>query len=317
MTKEAEQSSPSEKSPLGSGAALTKTPVFVSQMPGVHRYRIGSIEVTAVSDGYFDLPFELIPKATLEAVNAAQRNDHLPVGPTMREGITSFVVNTGETLILIDAGARDYMAPTAGQLLANLAAAGYKPEQVDKVVLTHMHPDHIGGIMDTSGNATFPNATLHAHEADYAFWLDEGIKAQAPEEAVMWWDVAIASVKPYVDRTELFNFETDLGGGVSVFNMAGHTPGHSGIRISSGDDQLLILGDVAHSVSLQFANPDWGIAFDVDQDAAVVARKRALDMAVTDGALVAGAHFPFPSIGHVERRGNGFVFRPVGWNYAL
>lgn len=294
------------------------TPPFIeTQVPAVHRYRIGSIEVTAISDGYFDLPFELIPKATLEAVNDAQRADHLPVGPTNREGIASFVVNTGEDLILIDAGARDYMAPTAGQIMTNLAAAGFKPEQINKVVLTHMHPDHIGGIMDLNGNAVFPNATLHAHKADHAFWLDEGIRAHAPDEAKMWWDVAIASVKPYANRTELFEYDDDLGRGVSSIDMAGHTPGHSGIRIASGNDELLILGDVAHCASLQFANPEWGIAFDTDQDAAVATRKRALDMAATDGALVAGAHFPFPCFGHVDRRGSGYAFIPVGWNYAF
>lgn len=302
---------------LGGTAALAKAPFSGEQMPSVHRYRVGGIEVTAIGDGHFDLDTSLMPKATPDAVAAVQQDAFRPVGPTIRGAVNTYLVNTGDALILVDAGARDYFGPTVGKLLDSLAAAGHSPEQVDRLVLTHMHPDHIGGVTGADGSRVFPNATLHAHSADHAFWLDEDLRNAQPEAGRMFWDVAITSAAAYADRTELFGFEADLGGGVFTFDMSGHTPGHSGIRIASGNDQLLILGDVVHSAPLQFAHPDWGIAFDVDQEAAAATRMRALDMAATDRVMIAGMHIDFPGVGFVERAGEGYAFVPAPWRYVL
>ncbi len=302
---------------LGAAPSFAKAPFAPAQAPSVHRYRVGDIEVTAIGDGYFELDTALIPRATPEEVAAIQRREFLPEGQTIRGAVNAYLVNTGDSLTLVDAGARDYFGPTVGKLLPTLAAAGVTPDMVDRIVLTHMHPDHIGGVMDTGGNAVFANATLHAHSADHAFWLDDAIRAQAPEGGTMFWDVAMASAKPYDDRTELFDFGADLGGGISTFDMAGHTPGHTGIRISSGNDQMLILGDIVHAAPLQLAHPDWSIAFDVDQEAAAAARMRALDMVAADRLLIAGMHIPFPGVGHIERAGEGFGFVPAPWRYSL
>lgn len=302
---------------LAASPALAKAPLSGGQVAGVHRYKIGDIEVSAILDGHFALDTKLMPKATPEAVAEIQRSRFLPVGETIRGAVNTYIVNTGDALVLVDAGARDYFGPTVGKLLNNIAAAGYTPDQIDKIILTHMHPDHIGGVMDADGNAVFPNATLHAHEADWSFWRDPAIKAQAGDDAAFFFDVAVASSNAYEGKAELFKYGQDLGGGISSTDMSGHTPGHSGLLISSGNESLLILGDVVHSAPLQFANPDWSIAFDVDQDAAAAARKQSLDMAATDRLLIAGMHIPFPGVGHVEKRGQGYGFVPAPWQYVL
>ncbi len=261
---------------LAASPALAKAPLAESQVAGVHRYKIGDIEVTAILDGHFELDTTLMPKATPDAVAEVQRAEFLPVGQTIQGAVNTYIINTGDELIMVDTGARDYFGPTVGKFLQNMEAAGYTPDQIDRILLTHMHPDHIGGAMDKDGKRVFPNATLHAHEADWAFWRSPEIKAKAGEGAAFFFDVAVASSSIYEDRAELFKFDQELGTGITAYDMAGHTPGHTGFMISSGNDSMLILGDVVHSAPLQFAHPDWSIAFDVDQDAAAAARMRFL-----------------------------------------
>jgi glyoxylase-like metal-dependent hydrolase (beta-lactamase superfamily II) len=146
------------------------------------------------------------------------------------------------------------------------------PEQVDRIILAHMHPDHIGGVIDKAGARVFPNATMHANEADWFFWRDPQMKAKAGAANASFFDIAKSSSDAYEDRAELYKFGRDLGDGITALDMSGHTPGHSGSVIESNGSSLFILGDVVHSAPLQFAHPEWGIAFDVDQEAAIKAR---------------------------------------------
>jgi len=162
---------------VAASPVTAKAPLSKAQVAGVHRFKLGASEIVAILDGYFDLDTELMPKASAETVQEIQRAHFLPTGKTVRSAINTYIVNTGNKLILIDTGARDYLGPTVGRLPANLAAAGYAPEQVDRIILTHMHPDHIGGIIDRLGARVFPNATLHANEADWSFWRDPQMKA--------------------------------------------------------------------------------------------------------------------------------------------
>ncbi len=295
-------------------------PQAKNQMPGVHRIRVGGTTVTAILDGYFDLDASVMPAAPLDQLEEIQRRAFLPVGPTFRTAISAFVVNTDDELVLIDTGLNNLTAfgPNVGMLLGNLAAAGIDPGQIDRVILTHMHPDHIAGLADADGNAVFEAAPLHVHEADWNFWTSEEIRSQAPEEARAFFDIAVQASAPYKNRLELFKGPAaDLGGGIEAVHLPGHTPGHIGLLIGSGNDQLMIITDVVHAVPMQFAHPEWAIAFDTDQDLAIATRRNVFDQLVTDRMLFTGMHMPFPGFGHVDRSGDGYAFVPAPWQYEL
>lgn len=302
---------------VAASPAFAKAPLSHAQVAGIYRFKIGAAEIVAVLDGYFELGTDLMPKASADAVQEMQRANFLPTGKSVRSPINTYIVNTGNKLTLIDTGARDYLGPTVGKFPANLAAAGYSPEQVDRIILTHMHPDHIGGVTTASGARAFPNAALHANEADWSFWRDPQMKAKADALNVPFFGIAKSSSDAYKDRAELYKFSADLGDGITALDMSGHTPGHSGLVIESNGSSLFILGDVVHSAPLQFAHPEWGIAFDIDQEAAIKARKRSLDMAATDRVMIAGMHIPFPGVGYVEKRGTGYGFIPAPWQYVI
>lgn len=288
-----------------------------TQVAPVYRLSIGDFEVTAIGDGQFEMPIAMLPAADPQEADDIHRQNFLPVGPEFQGSINGYLINTGTSLTLIDAGARDYLQPTVGKLLQSLAATGHTPDQIDRIVLTHMHPDHIGGIADADGAKTFPNATLHIHAADYAFFLDPKVKAAFPEELAVFFDCAAASTAAYKDQTELFQYGDDLGDGLTVLDMSGHTPGHSGFRVASGADELIILGDIIHAAALQCARPEWGVAFDVDPHAAEASRRRAFEKAANERQLIAGMHFPFPGIGHVSKDGAGYRFHSLKWSYDL
>ncbi|MEJ8574400.1 MBL fold metallo-hydrolase [Microbaculum marinum] len=304
------------------GSLLGARPVAAAQalagrqVPGIYRLGVGDIEVTAILDGYIDLGIELFPSADAEEVTRLQRANFVPVGPSVRGAVNAFVVNTGEKLVIVDAGARDLMGPTLGQLPANLEAAGIDPEAVDVVALTHMHPDHIGGIVTANGAAVFPNAELVVHTDDWNFWMSPEIMEKANEQGKMFFQAAQAAGTPYAKRLRQIGDDAEVVPGIRSVALPGHTPGHTGYMISSGDQSLLIWADIVNAAILQFPHPDWAIAFDISPEVAIATRRRTFEMAATERLMIAGMHVPFPGIGHVVRDG-GFRFVPVSWNYEL
>jgi glyoxylase-like metal-dependent hydrolase (beta-lactamase superfamily II) len=224
-------------------------------------------------------------------------------------------VNTGERLYLVDAGTAPGFAPGLALLPEALAAAGLNPARVDMVVLTHLHVDHAGGLV-RDGEPMFPNAQVVVADAEAAFWLDEAREAQAPDDAKPYFAIAQASLAPYGDRvTRLSPGAAGAVPGLEVTPLPGHTPGHTGYVVGEGADRLWLWGDVVHAASLQFARPDATLAFDVDPAGAAGSRRLALDRAAGDRLLVAGAHLPFPGLGHVARGpgGDGYRFVPAPW----
>ena len=156
--------------------AFAKTPMNDGQMAGVHRLSVGDLEVTAISDGHFDLPVNLMPKADMEEVNRLQKENYYPVGETMRGGVNTYVVNSADRTMLVDTGANGVFGPDGfpvGDMPKNLAAAGISPDSIDAIYLTHMHPDHLGGLLAPDGKPAFPNASLHVHQKDWEFWMSE------------------------------------------------------------------------------------------------------------------------------------------------
>lgn len=297
---------------LGAAAAaslplplMARAPKVAAQAPGFFRHQVGSLELTALTDGFVDLGIELFTGGTPPASEVLDRN--------LATSVNAWLVNTGERLVLIDAGAASAMGDTLGHLEANMEAAGYSPDQVDAVVITHLHADHaLGAVRD--GKPAFANAELHVAETELAFWSDDAVMAAAPDEAKPYFKFARDAVKPYSDADRLTVFKPgEILPGLHAEDAPGHTPGHTMVRIASGDRQLLIWGDVVHYAGLQIPEPDRAIAFDTDQAQAIETRKRVLDMVATDRIEIAGSHIPFPGIGQVVRTSGGYRYIGAPW----
>jgi glyoxylase-like metal-dependent hydrolase (beta-lactamase superfamily II) len=292
-------------------AAAARAPLAGKQVPGVYRTMVGGFEVTALLDGHLDLGRELFPAADPAATDALLDKAFLPQAPAIRTPVNAYAVNSGERLVLIDTGTAQAMGPGLGHLPASLQAAGIDPATVDAVLLTHMHPDHVNGLLTQQGVAAFPNAELLAAEAEAAFWLDESALGRAPAEVKPFFEMAQNAVKPYAARLRTFAPGGEALPGITSLAASGHTPGHTAYRVDSDGAQLLIWGDIVHVAALQFARPEWAITFDTDPSQAIDTRRRMFDMVVADRMAVAGMHLPFPGMGHVARDATGYAFVPV------
>ena len=201
--------------------------------------------------------------------------------------------------------------PGTGQLTQNLALAGATPESVNAVVITHLHGDHVGGVIDAAGRARFPNATLHVHGDDVAFWTNAEREAAAPADMKGMFQLARRAIAAYGDRVRTFRDRAEIVPGLTAEPATGHTPGHSVYRLVSGDQQLLFIGDLMHARSLQMPRPAVTLAFDSDAAKARAARAAMLQQVAGTPVLIAGPHFPFPGIGRVERAEPGYRFIPA------
>jgi glyoxylase-like metal-dependent hydrolase (beta-lactamase superfamily II) len=226
----------------------------------------------------------------------------------------AYLVNTGAKLVLIDAGGGQTYGNALGALVANLKAAGYQPEQVDEVYITHMHADHVGGLV-WDGKAVLPNAIVRAdkHEADY--WLSQANLDAAPKNEQKGFADAIAALKPYVAAGKFITFDgnTNLVTGVRAVASRGHTPGHTTYVVESKGERLTLWGDLMHVAAVQFPNPAVTISFDIDSKAAAVERQKAFADAADKGSWIAAAHLSFPGIGHIRKDGDGYVFVPTNF----
>ena len=296
--------------------ASAASPIVGSQIPQVYRRKLGSYEITVLGDGYLDLPHQIWADLSPEDIDGYLTDAFVPTG-SMRNGVNAYLINTGEKLILVDSGARDLFGPNAGLLPSNLAAIGVKPEDIDQVLITHVHPDHVAGLYTPDGKITVPNAEVFVDEADLNFWISESAQGQAIDMSKPWFDIARQWKTIYDGRIATFKGETDLGNGISSFPLPGHTPGHSGIRVESEGETLLILGDAVISAAVQFANPDASAIWDTNAEDGKKSRRTIFELAAKDRTLVTATHLPFPSFGYVDSRADGsFKWVPEEWRYA-
>lgn len=293
--------------------ASARMPPAKAQVPGFYRRMVGTFEVTALLDGDLALEPKLFSGDPAEMERVAA-NSYMPT--PVRSHVNAYAVNTGERLYLIDTGTGPLMGPSLGRASENLVLAGIDPEQVDAILLTHLHPDHFGG-MTLEGKPVFPNAEVFISEADAKFWLGMEIAEKAPPDFKPFFDMARAAIKPYAHRVKPTPANGPIGPGIEAMALPGHTVGHTGYIVSSGKDRMMVWGDIVHNAALQFPRPEWTLAFDTDQPQAAVTRKRAFDMAASDRIIVAGMHLPFPGIGHVERTANEYRFHPEFWAAKL
>ncbi len=293
--------------PAFAAAPMVKTPA-----PGYFRMMLGDFEITAINDGTVDLPVDkLLQGEKPAAIEAALAKSFLKV--PLETSVNTFLINTGSKLVLVDTGAAGLFGPTLGKFVANLKAAGYQPEQIDEIYVTHMHSDHVGGLA-AGGQRVFPNATVRAQKQESDYWLSQANMDKNPKQADGF-KGAMASLNPYVTagKYQAFEGDVELTPGISSHSGMGHTPGHATYVVQSKGQKLVLIGDLIHVAAVQLHHPEVTIAFDSDQKAAAAARRQAFDAAARGGYLVGAAHLQFPGIGHLAKVGKGYDFIPVNY----
>jgi glyoxylase-like metal-dependent hydrolase (beta-lactamase superfamily II) len=289
------------------GAPQQKT-----QVPGYYRFMVGSFEVTALYDGYIDLDSALLKNTNPKEVQNLLARMFLK-GPKVQTAVNAYLINTGEKLVLVDAGAAKGFGPTLGYIGDNLKAAGYDASKIDIVLITHLHGDHVNGLLAPDGKMAFPNADIWSAQPDNDFWLSLDVAAKAPEGFQPFFKMARDAAAPYqqAGKWKTFSSDQDIVSGIASVAARGHTPGHSAYQLRSGAQQLLIWGDLVHNHAVQFARPHVAIEFDIDKKQAVLARKALFARAAKEKLLVGGMHLPFPGVGHVRAEGKGYAWVPV------
>ena len=286
--------------------AQAEAPKAETQVPGYYRIQLGQFEITALYDGAIELDAKLLRHA--KAADLNRLLSRMFVGnPKMQTAVNAYLINTGSHLVLVDTGAAKLFGPTLGYVLQNMKAAGYEPGQVDTVVITHLHGDHMGGLNDVSGQPIFPKARVLVSQADNDFWLSQKVAEEAPAKAQPYFKMARDTAAPYLasGQWQTFSDGSVLVPGIEAVKANGHTPGHTAYAVESEGQKLLIWGDVVHAHAVQFARPGVSIEFDVDQKQAIATRRSLMKAMAASKSLVAGMHLPFPGLGHVRAEGKG------------
>jgi glyoxylase-like metal-dependent hydrolase (beta-lactamase superfamily II) len=304
----------------GGCPAQARAPASRTQVPGFYRFSLGQFQVTVVSDGTIAFPAEALwPEANKAERDAVLASDFQPVDKSTLQ-VNVLAVNTGDRLVLIDAGSRGKMQqqPTAGRLLQNLAAAEIKPEEIDTVLITHAHPDHLWGVANASDTErTFPNAEYVISETELNFWM----QPQHPLEShARWGGLYRQNMKTLAainDRIRTVKPEGEVVSGITAIATPGHTPGHTSVQIASGSNQLLCTADVVGNRAVGFQQPDWRGGFDLDLDQGAKTRRAFLDRCASEKVMVSSYHLPFPGIGRVVRTGTAFSWLPSDWAWEV
>jgi glyoxylase-like metal-dependent hydrolase (beta-lactamase superfamily II) len=285
------------------------------QAPGYYRMMLGEFEIVALSDGTLGLPVKkILTNVTALTVDTLLKRSF--VTDPVETSVNAYLVNTGSKLVLIDTGAGSLFGPTLGFLVQNLKAAGYQPEQVDEIYITHMHGDHYGGLV--SGTApVFPNAVVRADQRDADFWLSQAMMDRAPQDDRSAFEGAMKTFGPLAaaGRFKPFSGASELVPGISSLPTYGHTPGHAAYLVQSNGQKMVMIGDLMHVGAVQFPEPSVTIQFDTDAKQAAVQRKKLFARSARERFWLAAAHLPFPGIGHLRAEGTGYVFVPV--NYSV
>lgn len=283
-------------------------------LPVVIRRRVGRFEVSFLLDGYIDFPYALFTGIAPDVLEGAARALHVARPTGIRAGFTQWLIRDGRHTVLVDAGPSGSVSPTSGWLPRTLAALGVRPEQVDAVVATHLHVDHIAGLV-AGGRRVFANAEVFADRRDVAHFTDPAAAAAAPELLASSFRAASDLVRLY-PRLQRIDGVRTIVPGVTTFDLAGHTPGQIGVRIEDGGESLLLVSDMLFHPGLHPGRPGIGILFEQDPAAAEASRARFFAEAAAEGLLLAATHMPFPGVGRIVRSGEGLAWLPADFDYA-
>ncbi|WP_267225110.1 MBL fold metallo-hydrolase [Dyella silvae] len=294
--------------------AHAAAPMVKTAAPGYYRMMLGDFEVTAISDGTLALPVDkLLTNTTADKTRQALDAAFQPLPYEMN--FNAFLVNTGSKLVLIDTGAGHLLGADLGKLADRLKAAGYQPEQIDEIYITHMHPDHIGGL-SAAGKRVFPNAVVRADQREADFWLSKANSEKATPEQKEHFAGAMAAMTPYLQahRFQPFTGDTELVPGIRASSLIGHTPGHTGYVIESKGQKMVVWGDVVHVAQVQLPDPEVTIGFDTDSHVAEKVREQLLADAAAHSYIIAGEHMSFPGLGHIRKVGSGYQWVPLSYS---
>jgi glyoxylase-like metal-dependent hydrolase (beta-lactamase superfamily II) len=294
---------------LRGATVLAMSPLFAGSAKAapVPTFRHGSFDVSVLSDGFITLPIDIIaPEASpQERTDVVRRLGG--TGDTASVNANIPLIRSGRELILVDNGSGDKFQASAGRLAANLREAGIDPASVTKIVCTHAHPDHVGGMLGPDGRLSFPNAAYYVSAAEWQFWMDPNYRTSMPDALHEFARGAQRDLSAIRERVTLVKPGDNIVAGLRVLDTAGHTPGHVSLELDGGEG-LIITGDAATNVVVSFEHPDWKFGFDMLHDVAISNRRALLERAATDRIRLLGYHWTYPGVGYAERRGNAYRF---------
>jgi glyoxylase-like metal-dependent hydrolase (beta-lactamase superfamily II) len=297
-------------------AAAQSAPATVPalQQASYYRLQIGAIKVTALSDGTVPQQLhELLTNTTPGEVDQLLARAHMSY--PVEASVNAYLLELGSRLVLVDTGTGELLGPTLGHLPTALQAAGYRPEQITDILVTHIHTDHTGGLM-AGTQRVFPNATVHVSQTELDFWLSDANLKTAPAEGKKYFLEARSKVSPYVaaGKVQTFTGNVDLLPGIRTIASPGHTPGHTFYALESQGQKLVFWGDMMHVAAVQFPKPAITIVYDVAAKQAAATRAQAYAEAAKQGYWVAIDHVSFPGIGHVRTNGAGYDWLPINYS---
>ena len=304
---------------LAPGTSRAAAPIAPVQAPGYYRFKLGDAQVTVLHDGErsFPMPAQFVTNVPHDQAIVAAADAYMPPGD-VTVPFNPTLINTGGKLVLIDTGNGPTGGAGIGQLFVNLQAAGVTPEQIDIVLLSHLHPDHTNGLRRLDGTIAFPNATIMAPEVDWSFWMRDTNMAQASDPVTKAYFANNRKVLTGLDdRIGRYRWNTEVAPGITAIAAPGHTPGHTAFAVASGSANLLVQSDVTNIPELFLRNPDWHVMYDHDPEQAAKTRHAIYDQAASDHMLVVGYHFAFPSLGHVEKTSTGYRLMPIAWQATI
>ncbi|MEM9282240.1 MAG: MBL fold metallo-hydrolase [Verrucomicrobiota bacterium] len=294
--------------------AVAHGEIPTTQVAGYQRFTVGNFVGTAFLDGHLQLGADAFEGLTEAEADALAKAAFLEAGP-INTGVNAYLLQSEKEIVLLDAGGAGAMEPLGG-LAGLMTEVGVKPEEVTKILITHMHPDHIGGLL-SDGVAVFPNASVHIHQADITSWTTEEALTNAPDAFKPFFEFARSVYLAYQDQIVPFTEDTELVPGITTRHLPGHTAGHAGFLVADGDDPLLFWGDIVHVEAYQLPRPELSIGFDIDPDQARMTRLSLLREMSERQHRVAGMHLSFPGIGRIAKEVEGYRFDSEDWAFVI
>ncbi len=286
----------------------------VLQAPGFQRHQVGDLVVTALNDGFIILPPGILQGISVEEQDTLYRA--AARRPPFATVINGYLPQSAGHTVLVDAGAGGFMGPHLGKLQANLEAAGITPANIDTVLLTHMHTDHIGGLLAPDRRAFFPRAVVMVSALEIAYWRNRSNQDSSPETTRDAIDVSANIVAAYGDGFVTFD-RSSMTPWIKAIALPGHTPGHTGFDFTTDIGPFVIWGDICHAAEMQCSLPDVTVVFDVSPTDAIESRRKMPSRAADEDLLIAGMHIPFPGFTRIGRLADAYIHHPEVWQYDL